>query len=216
MTEAGVLLEKLDRFDSLFAAAPLMLELGGGQGWASCIVKRYYPDATVIASDIAPAAVASAHRWQRIFRVHLGGVAAHTSSDLPYRDSSIDLIFAFASAHHFGRHRRTLLEIARVLRPGATAVYLHEPACRAWIHRIAHRRVNRKRPAVPEDVIMYRRLADLATGAGLRTEFVFEPSLLGRGAKETVYYLALRAMPFLSRVLPTSVDAVFTKPAGPA
>jgi hypothetical protein len=70
-----------------------------------------------------------------------------------------------------------------------------------------------KRPVVHEDVLVYRHLAKLASDNGLETHVVFAPTTTHRGPVQTVYYLILRKLPALQRVLPCSVDIVFTRQA---
>jgi SAM-dependent methyltransferase len=212
MGEARVLLEKLDAFRALFEGASTIVELGAGQAWASAAVARELGSGrTVVATDIAFDAVVSHAQWEQQFGGHVTGEAACRSAALPFADRSIDLVFAFAAAHHFGTHRGTLHEIARVLRPGGHALYLHEPACRPWIYPLAYRRVMRKRPVVPEDVLRYPEIAQLARDAGLVADVRFAPTTTYRGAVETVYYLTLSKVHFLQHVLPCTVDIVFTK-----
>ncbi len=223
MGEARVLLEKLAAFRALFDGASTIVELGGGQAWASCVVAHELgvSDAGAlagqsarrfIATDIAFDAVVSCHQWERQFDAHLDGASVCRSSSIPLADASADLVFAFAAAHHFGAHRRTFDEIARVLRPGGHALYLHEPACRRWIYPFAYRRVMAKRPVVPEDVLRYPEIVALAKQAGLGAEVHHAPTTTYRGPVETVYYLALAKLPPLQKLLPCTVDFVFTKP----
>ncbi|MGH9158094.1 MAG: class I SAM-dependent methyltransferase [Acidimicrobiales bacterium] len=213
MAEARVLLEKFARFERELASATTILELGGGQCWVSCLVKRQFGEGrTVIGSDIAPGAVASVPEWERVLDVSLDGALACRSYEVPVRSGGVDLVLVFAAAHHFGAHRRTLAELARVLAPGGRILYLHEPGCRLYLHRAARRRVNNKRPVVPEDVLVYRRIAALGRAAGLSVELEFAPTLTARGAVETLYYGVLRRFPKLQHLLPCTVDLVITKP----
>ena len=46
-------LELLSAERPCFESAKDVLELGGGQGWASCILKRRFPHLSVIGSDIS-------------------------------------------------------------------------------------------------------------------------------------------------------------------
>ncbi len=138
--EARVFVEKLKTFNSLFAGARDILELGGGQGWASCIVKRSYPGTRLTLTDISSAAIASVDIWERVFGAEIEDARACRSYETPFPDASFDLIFAFSAAHHFVRHRRTLQEIRRLLRPGGSALYLYEPGCLAfssWARQIS-------------------------------------------------------------------------------
>jgi len=215
MGEARVLLEKLDAFRELFDNADTIVELGAGQAWASCAVAHELgaraTRPTIVATDIAFEAVVSHTQWEQQFDGRPTGEAACRSAALPFADDSVDLVFAFAAAHHFGTHRHTLHEIERVLRPGGHALYLHEPACRRWIYPLAYRRVMRKRPVVPEDVLRYPEIAALARDAGLEADVHFAPTTTYRGPVETVYYLTLSKLRFLQHALPCTVDFVFTK-----
>lgn len=216
MSEARVLLEKFAAFSDTFQAAQVIVEVGGGQGWAAALVKAQFgPDKTVICSDLAADALVSSPRWERIVGVRLDGRVAARSSALPLVTASVDLVVVFAAAHHFGAHRRTCGEIARILKPGGRALYLHEPACRAYLYPWALRRVNCKRPEVPEDVLRYRHLVSLAADEGLVATVHHAPTTTYRGPVETLYYLLLSKIPGLRHVLPCSVDIVFQKsPAG--
>lgn len=211
-TDMPSFLESLEPYGEQLRAARDVLELGGGQGWASCLLKRLHPRLRVTVTDISEHAVASLHKWERILSVKTENAFACRSYDIPAGDSSYDIVFTYAAAHHFEAHRRTLRELARVLRPGGSAFYLHEPCCRRWIYPLAYRRVNAKRPEVPEDVLVYPEILKLAREAGLRPEFRFTPTLHKRGPREHLYYSALRAVPVLQSLLPCTGTFRFVKP----
>jgi SAM-dependent methyltransferase len=212
--EACILMEKLKAFRSLFAQATAVLELGGGQGWASCLVKRLFPQVRITASDIAPAAVASIHNWERVYEAHVDATAVCKSYDTGFPGASFDLIFAFASAHHFSRHKATFRELHRLLKPGGSVLYLHEPVCRPYIYPLAHWRAATRRPdETTEDVLRYPDILKLARAAGFEAQIVFSPTLTGRFPAALPYFLVLRELPFLQHLLPSSGDFVFRKPA---
>jgi len=188
------------------------VELGGGQLWASVLTKNYYSKAFVTGTDLSEDAISSARMWEELFAAKLDEAKACASESLPFPDSSIDLIFVFQGAHHFGRHRSTLMEINRVLSPGGTALYLHEPICRQYLHKAAYRRVNRKRPDVNEDVLIYKKIKELGEDAGLSVEVRFAPSLTDRQGVPAIYYYGLNKLPFLQYVLPCCADFIFRKP----
>jgi ubiquinone/menaquinone biosynthesis C-methylase UbiE len=152
-SDAAILLDCIDRHrDKLVANGARVLELGGGQGWASCLYKKLVPSAVVTATDISPYAIASLPKWERVFNTRIDHSYACRSYETTEQDASIDLVFCFAAAHHFLAHKRTLREIHRVLKPGGKAIYFYEPVTPTYLHKLAHRRINRKRPDVPEDV----------------------------------------------------------------
>jgi len=211
MSEARVLLEELQYHHIYFTRASSILELGAGQGWASCLVKKLFPGSRVLASDISSYAIASAGKWEEIFKVKLDGTFHCRSYEIPLSEGEVDLVFCFQSAHHFVRHRRTLREVYRVLRSGGICLYLFEPSCRAFLHKAAHARVNRKRPEVPEDVLIYSKILKLGREAGFRSEVRFNPTLTNRGPKELLYYYLLEKLPPLRHLLPCSADFLFFK-----
>ncbi len=212
MTDAMVFLDGIKRHRKKLASKGRVLELGAGQGWASCIYKKLFPEAHVTATDISEFAVMSLPGWERIFKVKLDNAYSCKSYEIDEKDDSLDMVFCFASAHHFLAHRRTLEEIYRVLKPGGKAIYFHEPASTKLFYRAARRRMNKKRPNVPEDVLIISEVKRLARKTGLDLYVDYYPSLIKRGPLETVYFYFLGRMPFLQRIMPCSVNLIFTKP----
>ena len=211
ISDAGVLLDCLHRHCDKLSSAGKVLELGGGQGWASCVYKKIFPASHVTATDISEFAVASLHKWERLFQVKIDDSYACTSYQTREGDSSIDQIFCFAAAHHFLAHKRTLLEIGRILKPGGYAFYFYEPVTPRFFYPLARWRVNKKRPQVQEDVLIASRILELARLAGLDAQIDYYPSLIKRGAFETLYYFCLQRFPFLQRILPCSAIFIFTR-----
>ena len=121
-------------------------------------------------------------------------------------------MFCFSAAHHFRVHRRTLQEIHRLLAPGGHAFYFFEPSCPRLWHRATVWRVNRKRPDVPEDVLIGSEIRALSAEAGLECAIHFDAQLFKRAPVETIYYGLLTAIPPLQRVLPCSATYHFVKP----
>lgn len=212
MTDGLVFLDSLKRHKKIIPKKGRVLELGAGQGWASCVYKKLYPQAHVTVTDISEFAVISLPGWERIFEVKTDKSYACKSYEINEKDASLDMIFCFAAAHHFLAHKRTLREIYRVLRPGGKAIYFHEPASTRLFYRIACRRMNKKRSTVPEDVLIISEIKKLAVNAGLDLHVDYYPSLIKRGPLETVYFYVLGQLPFLQRILPCSVNLIFTKP----
>lgn len=211
MGEAKNFLRKLNDFRPAFSSAERVLELGSGQGWAGCIVKKEFPAAKVFVSDISQWAVTSHKLWERIFEVELDGSFACRGNAIPVADESMDLVYCFAAAHHFVDHEATLQEIRRILRPNGRCLYLYEPACRRYLHARAKARVNRKRPHVPEDVLVWPELLEVARAAGLRPSLSFDASTVNRGPIEQIYYRCLQGIPLLKNLLPCTTDFVFQR-----
>lgn len=211
LSEARVLLEKLKVYKEYFDKSQSILEIGAGQGWASCIVKKYFPGKQVITSDISKYAIESVKKWEYIFKVSLDQKLYCRSYQIPLNNESIDIVFCFESAHHFGKHRKTLIEIYRVLKVGGVCLYLHEPSCREYLYKIAFERVNKRRPEVPEDVLLFKRIERIANQIGFTTEIRFDPTPSNRRPVETFYYFLLQKLPFLRYYLPCSVDFTFKK-----
>lgn len=217
MKEAQVFLEAVERNRARFEAADVVFEVGGGQGWASCLLKKELGEGTTImTSDIGESAVAAVPLWESVFMAKLDGAFACPALSLPVDDHSVDLVFAFDAAHHFGAHRRTLTEMLRVLRPGGTCLYLHEPTVPRMLYQRAVDRVNRKRSAfghdVVEDVLVGDRLLAIAEGLGFEATRTFAPSMLARRPKERAYYTVTSRIGSLQRWVPSAADFVFVAP----
>jgi SAM-dependent methyltransferase len=212
--EMRVLLEKLDKFRDYFSSAKNILELGGGYCWASCMVKWRYPDSVVVGSDITSDAFASTPFWERMYNVKVDAQVVCKSYDTGLPDGSQDLVFVFAAAHHFGRHRSTLKELSRILRPGGTALYLHEPACPKVWYPLAYRRANNGvlGYGVPEDLLLTKTIKRLAAEAGLKMTLHKDVTTTNRGPVQGIYYLILAKIPVLQYLMPCTVDLVFGKP----
>jgi len=207
--DALILLRALERLGLPAGEAVRVLELGAGQGWASCVVKRLWPEAQVMASDISEYAVASAGRWESIYGVALDDRLTCPSDALPIPDGSVDFAFCFAAAHHFVTHEQTLRELARVLSPDGVAAYLYEPTTPRFFYRWAYRRVNAKRPHVPEDVIVPAAMRRAARAAGLTCEVDYWPATLKRARRAALYYAVLATVPGLKVCLPCTANFIF-------
>lgn len=212
VAEAEIFLDALRRFDGELPASGKVLELGGGQGWAACLYKRLHPGCEVVTTDISPHAVASLPKWERLWGVQLDGAYACRSYETREPDASVDVAFCFQAAHHFVAHRRTLRELARILKPGGRAYYLAEPATPRLWYAATCRRINSKRPEVPEDVLITARILELARDCGLQARVCFDPGIKRKGAFELLYFSLQQRLPFLQRWLPTSGHFVFTRP----
>src|SRR4030095_3737912 len=214
MSDVPVFMDVLRRYQDVFRkAGPVrVLELGGGQGWSACLIKRLYPSAQVTLTDISPFAVQSARKWEAVFQTQLDAAYSCNSYETKEAPDSIDVAYCFAAAHHFRAHRRTLRELYRVLRPRRLAHYPTRPACPRMLYPIAYRRVNRVRPEVEEDVLVWRDLLEIAREVGLDARVDFYPSTFARRPVAAVYYAALSVVPFLCGLLPCPANFVFTKP----
>ncbi|MFZ5532222.1 MAG: class I SAM-dependent methyltransferase [Pseudomonadota bacterium] len=212
MTEAAIFLDCMKMYHAEVSPAGRVVELGCGQGWASCIYKKMFPEADVTATDLSGFAVASISKWEAIFGIRVNRSYACKSYETEEDDASVDLIFCFASAHHFLAHRRTVREISRILKPGGKAIYFYEPTSPIYLYSLAHKRVNRKRPEVPEDVLIVSELHKLSKLENLDLRIDYYPSLIHRGPLETIYYYFLSKIPFLQKMVPCTANFIFTKP----
>lgn len=211
ISDARILLDCLDRHQAILNYHGKILELGSGQGWASCLYKRLFPEVHITATDISKFAIMSLPKWERLFETRVDNSYACTSYNCREADNSIDQIFCFAAAHHFLAHRKTLQEIARVLKPNGRAFYFYEPATPPYLYRPALWKVNKKRPHVPEDVLISAKLSKIAKEVGLDISIDYYPSLLKRDKFEMAYFFLLDCVPYLQKIFPCTVNYIFTK-----
>jgi len=98
-----------------------VLELGCGEGWITRDLAA--AGARVFAFDISEQAV---ENTQRVLEI--AGLATHcdlrvmAAEKLDYPDGTFDVVVGFAIIHHLDL-RKALAEVARVLKPGGTAVF---------------------------------------------------------------------------------------------
>jgi SAM-dependent methyltransferase len=211
LSELRWLLPKFNTYGQQIRNATAVLELGAGEGWASCALKSLYPHLSVTASDISDSAISGIKRWERIFESTVDGTFSCKSYSVPLPDRSVDLIFSFQAAHHFRLHKETLSEVSRLLKHGGVCMYLHEPSCRKYIYPLAKWRVNYKRPECPEDVLVLEEMQEIASSLGFKLEVIYSTATINRGVVEGVYYKVLSLFPALCRWLPCTADFIFTK-----
>ena len=211
--EASIFGEIVAGFALWFGAAKHIVEVGGGQGWASCIVKRMYPAAHVTLTDAVPAAVAGRGIWERVFNCTLDQAAVAPAQSIPLPDGAADLVFCYAAAHHFVDHAGALAEAHRILNPGGWCLWLYEPTSSRLLHRAAEARVNRKRPDVHEHVLIPSKVLGQARAAGFTGTVKYWPSTLRRGRLESMYYAGLSFVPLLCPILPCTAHFALQREA---
>ena len=100
-SDAGVFLDCVNRHIDKMSKVGRVLELGSGQGWASCVYKKLFPQTFVVSTDISEFAIKSLHKWERFFDVKINDSYFCKSYETQEDDATVDQIFCFAAAHHF-------------------------------------------------------------------------------------------------------------------
>lgn len=149
-----------------------ILDLGSGTGYGSELLRRRFPDAEIVALDIAPQMLAYARAQRPLADAYI----AADAEQLALADDSVDLVFSSFALQWCYRLPQLFAEIHRVLAPGGRVLIstlgpgtLHQlKASWAQIDDAVH--VNRFLPAAEWQ--------DAAQGAGLQGNMASEERVL--------------------------------------
>ena len=99
-----------------------VLDVGAGPGFATRLVAEKYPAARVTGIDYSPVQVSFAKKELRKHPATNCDFREGDAMDLPFANAEFDFVFSIASIKHWPDATRGLMEIHRVLKPGATAL----------------------------------------------------------------------------------------------
>lgn len=204
---------KFNKYKHILKNKSSILEIGAGQGWASCYLKSWFlPDAHFTVTDISPYAIESISNWERLFEVKIDRCYSAKSYQLDENDSSFDLIFCYAAAHHFVVYEETLRELKRVLKDDGHILFLYEPTSSRFFYPLHYFYVNKIAHHTPEDVIIPSKISAICSTLKLKYHNIYDPNqIILRNIPTAIYFRILKAFPFLQRLLPSSSDMLFTK-----
>jgi SAM-dependent methyltransferase len=195
------------------------LELGGGTCFGAAIYKSLHPDCPVYASDVSPNTLRNAAiPSSRFFTRRPDVFAAMDAENLPFKDGTIDALFAMTMMHHLPQPERMLRQVERVLAPGGRFVAVDHcvpPHFRWLFSRTASRRAGEY--DIQEELLSYERWRAIVRAAGWseRTLRVYSNP---RYLPDPVFALAGRLVHRLPasvtrRLFPVGMVVVFDKPA---
>ncbi len=208
-----ILNTKIDKRIQHIKSSQDVLELGAGQGWASCFMKRWkLPEASFTVTDISPYAIQSISYWEELFKVKMENTLACKSYALPFADTSFDLVFCYAAAHHFVKMEETLSEVHRILKPSGKCVFFYEPTCSKLFYKLHYKYVNNQREAIPEDVLIPQNLKLIGSALNFEVEHYYDHKSQNTSSLALGFYFKmLNTFPFLQALLPSSSDIIFIK-----
>jgi len=113
-------------------SAPDVLDLGCGAGHVSFAMAPFAASVTAcdLAEDMLAVVAASAAERQ----LHNIAIRQGKAEALPFADASFDIVVTRFSAHHWADVPAALLEVSRVMRPGAVAVVIDIVAAENPLH----------------------------------------------------------------------------------
>lgn len=116
--QRAVCRQLLAQSEQLPTAPRRILDLGSGTGYGSALLRKRFPDAEIIALDIAPQML----QFARTERPQADAYVAADAEQLPLADDCIDLVFSSFALQWCYRLPQLFAEIRRVMAPGADAL----------------------------------------------------------------------------------------------
>jgi SAM-dependent methyltransferase len=111
------------------------LEVGAGTGYFSLNMLQAGLLADAVCTDISPGMLEALERTAQRLDLDVTTVTCD-AEDLPFEDTSFDLVFGHAVLHHLPDLDRAFSEFRRVLRPGGRLFFAGEPS--RYGDRLAH------------------------------------------------------------------------------
>jgi len=196
------------------------LELGGGSGWASCVISHHIlsfleehhqtsKETEFILTDGAKAAVEKAKGMPQYFREYteyklarIDQFKAVDAKKLSFDDSSMDVVFMSAALHHFPSPNKALREIFRVLKPGGIYLGIGEPVVSKLVKPLYEKMSDgsdrEKEHGIQENNFTFGEITDLINQAGF-TEYDIlvnkDPEFRKGSRIRELYYKALSPVP---------------------
>jgi ubiquinone/menaquinone biosynthesis C-methylase UbiE len=190
-----------------------ILEMGGGFCWASVLLKREFPNAYVVGSDLIFSNLEFTAKFEKVLPAALDEKWAFNCKEIPFESEQFDRIFVFAAFHHFGEQNdfsQTLSEMVRVLKPKGKIILLYEPSSPAYLYQAAYKRVNID-PYADEDLLVLPKIKQIAKSLKCKFSYEFYPSYEDRGLMSTIYYFTLKKINILKKLLPCTVNIYIEK-----
>jgi len=115
----------LERLELLKMVPGTILDLGSGTGQCTHALGQRYPQARIVALDLAEAMLHHTRRrfgwWQRRRRGH--AFVSGDAENLPFADASFDMLFSNLTVQWCNDLEQTFSEFRRVLKPGGVLFY---------------------------------------------------------------------------------------------
>lgn len=115
----------LERLDLLKMTPTSILDLGSGTGFCSEALGKRYPQARIVALDLAEAMLHHTRQrfslWRRFRNKH--GFVAGDAEQLPFADASFDMLFSNLTVQWCMDLEQTFREFRRVLKPGGVVFF---------------------------------------------------------------------------------------------
>lgn len=106
-----------------------ILDIGCGSGYLGFLLKKDFPEISIIGFDISETAIAQINSYEKAYTLSLD------NSDIPEADNSFDVVVCAEVIEHIYDIDHCLTEIKRVLKPGGKAI-ITTPNFSFWRYRI--------------------------------------------------------------------------------
>jgi len=197
-----------------------VLEIGSGSCWLSSLVKFFFPNIFIVATDVAFSALCKGQQVSNFLKTKIDSLIACKAERIPFEGGFFDFVLGSAVLHHTNAHE-ALNQVFRVLKEGGLFIGLGEPSIPKMLKPLWSSRFiagwREKKLGVKEGSYSFSEWEKLFHESGfgdVQFKLRMEPKYREGSCLINLYYYAISFLPksVVIRLLPCIIQVTARKP----